>query len=354
VKIHSPGARGLAAAALLLATAVAAAAQGDAIIPVMNVQPQVFPVGSTNTAILSVANGNTASAGILSTGDTFSFDFPNQNVNLGGPAVIQVNSPAISPFAWQVGVEAGHTCRLRYVGPNTRFSPRDLITCKLKVSTSIQQFQGQAQFQAPQGLHYGNPTQLTCPICSGDYNTQGPPLGTGGQQGIPGPQGPPGPAGPPGPQGFQGPPGLQGPPGPPGPAGGGGQTGGKVVGAYANGLGTTWFTKDQQWQALGGQAQTAINLSQSSLLCICCTAVGSSSVAGAPVVMRVAVDGQPVPGGACGINGVPNSWQTLSNFCAVQLPAGQHQIQLQFQTQVAGSTCFIRNPSLMALGGLSY
>src|SRR5207247_6496086 len=87
----------------------------SAIIPVMNVSPQVYPVGSANTAVLSVTNGNTASAGILSTGDTFSFDFPNQGLSLGGPAVMQVNSPAISPFAWQVGVDGGRICSLRYV-----------------------------------------------------------------------------------------------------------------------------------------------------------------------------------------------------------------------------------------------
>ncbi len=51
----------------------------------MNVSPQVFPTGSTSTAILSVTNGNTGEAGILSTGDTFTFEFPDQGVVLGGP-----------------------------------------------------------------------------------------------------------------------------------------------------------------------------------------------------------------------------------------------------------------------------
>ena len=213
MKIHFPAAGWLLAPALLLATAGGAAAQGTVnqgnnIIPVMNVQPQVYPIGSTSTAILSVTNGNTASSGILSSGDTFSFSFPNQGMNLTGPAILQVNSPSISPFAWQVAVQGGSACSLRYIGPSTRFGPRDLITCKLKLATGVQAVQGQAQFQAPQGPNYGNPPQLTCPICSVEGTTQGPPpvYGSGGQVG---PQGPPGPAG------QQGPPGFPGPPGPP-------------------------------------------------------------------------------------------------------------------------------------------
>jgi hypothetical protein len=66
------------------------------------------------------------------------------------------------------------------------------------------------------------------------------------------------------------------------------------------------------------------------------------------------VDGQPVPGGATGINGVPNLWQTLSGVCAVQLGAGQHQIQLQHQAQVPGSVSYIRNPAFTAMGGFGY
>src|SRR6266851_3290100 len=121
---------------LVLATSVTASARGahiadaTAIIPVMNVSPQVYPVGSTNTAILSVTNGNTTNAGILSTGDTFSFDFPDAGIGVGGPAQLTVNSPAISPFAWQVQVQNGGTCQLKYLGPGTQFGPRDLITCK--------------------------------------------------------------------------------------------------------------------------------------------------------------------------------------------------------------------------------
>src|SRR5207237_4621287 len=121
-----------------------------------------------------------------------------------------------------------------------------------------------------------------------------------------------------------------------------------------NGLGTTFYTQSQQWQALGGQMQSTMNLPQSSWVCISYTAVGTTTVAGAPVVLRVVVDGQPVQGGACGINGVPNSWQTLSNVCAVQLPAGQHQVALQYQTQVPGSIAYIRNPTFTPLAGLSY
>src|SRR5438105_1718284 len=106
----------------------------SAIIPVMNVSPQVYPVGSANTAVLSVTNGNTASAGILSTGDTFSFDFPDSGIGIGGPAQLTVNSPAISPFAWQVQVQNGGKAMLKYVGPSTQFGPRDLVTCKLKLN----------------------------------------------------------------------------------------------------------------------------------------------------------------------------------------------------------------------------
>src|SRR5262249_47056086 len=182
VKIHPSGAGCLLAPTLLLAAALGAAAQGTInqgtdIIPVMNVSPQVYPVGSTNTAILSVTNGNTGSSGTLATGDTFSFDCPNQGMNLGGPAIMQVNSPSISAFAWKVAVQNGHTCYLTYTGPNTRFGPRDLITCKLKLATGVQQIQGQAQFQAPQGPNYGYPPQLCCPICTSDNQNQGP--GTG-------------------------------------------------------------------------------------------------------------------------------------------------------------------------------
>jgi hypothetical protein len=363
VKIHPLRAAWLLSPALLLAASLGAAAQGTinqgtAIIPVMDVQPQVFPLGSTNTAILSVANGNTSNSGILSTGDTFTFEFPGQGTNLSGPAVMQVNSPGISPFAWQVAVEGGKVCRLRYVGPNTRFSPRDLITCKLKLSTGVQAFQGQAQFQAPQSQNYGSPPKLCCPICTSDSPGQGPISGGGGQvgpQGPPGPPGPPGPAGAHGLQGPPGPPGPQGPPGPPGPAGGGGgQYDSKVVCSFANGLNTTWYTKDQNWQNLGGQMQTVLKLPKASWVCINYSAVGTTTAAGAPVVLRVAVNGQPVQGGACGVSGIPNQWQTLSNVCAVQLPAGQHQIQLQYQAQVPGSTSYIRNPTLIAMGGFEY
>jgi len=116
---------------------------------------------------------------------------------------------------------------------------------------------------------------------------------------------------------------------------------------------TTYYTQNQQWQALGGQMQSTLNLPQASWVCINYSAVGTATVAGAPVVLRIVVDGQPVQGGACGINAVPNSWQTLSNVCAVQLPAGQHQVQLQYQAQVPGSTAYIRNPTFTAMGGFA-
>src|SRR5205823_2899277 len=167
---------------------------------------------------------NTANSGVLSTGDTFSFDFPDQGLDVGGPAQLTVNSPAISPFAWQVQVAPGGKCNLKYIGPSTQFGPRDLITCKLKVKTSVTQVQGQAQFDAPDNRHYADPPQLCCPICTADSPIQqGPPVGgVGGQVGPPGPPGPPGragPPGPPGPAGLNGAPGPQGIPGPPGPPG---------------------------------------------------------------------------------------------------------------------------------------
>jgi len=55
---------------------------------------------------------------------------------------------------------------------------------------------------------------------------------------------------------------------------------------------------------------------------------------------------------ACGINGTPNSWQTLSNCCVVKLPAGQHQVSMQYSSQVQGTTSYIRNPTFYCIGGL--
>jgi len=173
---HPVRSRWLLVPTLLLAASAGASARGarahiadaSAIIPVMDVTPQVFPLASSNTAILSVTNGNTANAGILSTGDTFSFDFPNQGMNIGGPAQLTVNSPAISPYAWQVQVQNGGKANLKYIGPSTHFGPRDLVTCKLKLNTTIQPVQGQAQFDAPDSQHYTDPPQLCCPISSAE------------------------------------------------------------------------------------------------------------------------------------------------------------------------------------------
>src|SRR5207247_10424957 len=103
---------------------------------------------------LSATNGPAANARIRSPGEPFSFDFPDQGLNVGGSAQLTVNSPAISPFAWQVQVQNGGKCDLKYVGPSTQFGPRDLITCKLKLKTSTQQVQGQAQVDAPNNRHY--------------------------------------------------------------------------------------------------------------------------------------------------------------------------------------------------------
>jgi hypothetical protein len=354
----------LLAPALLLAASIGAPAHEghnhaadnnpSAIIPVMDVSPQVFPIGSSNSAILSVTNGNTNSSGILSTGDTFTFDFPDQGVNIGGPAQLTVNSPGISPFAWQVQVAQGGICKLKYVGPNTKFGPRDLITCKVKVNTGVQPVQGQAQFDAPATPQYADPPQLCCAICTTESPTQGqtPISPGGGQVGPPGPAGPPGPPGPPGPTGatgLQGPPGAVGPAGPPGPAGVGGK---KMKCAYASGLNTTWYTGNQQWQSLGNPMNTTLNLPEESEVAINYTAVGTATAAGVPVLLRVAVDGVPVPGGATGISGTPNQWQTLSNVCVVKLPQGQHKITLEYCCQVPGAISYIRNPTIYAIGGM--
>lgn len=352
---HPSLSRWLVASALVLAASVGVSAQDStAIIPVMDVSPNVYPSGSNSTAVLSVTNGNTGAAGILSTGDTFTFDFPDQGLNIGGPAQLTVNSPSISPFAWQVQVAPGGVCKLKYVGPNTRFGARDLITCKVKLATGVQPVQGQAQFEAPQGPNYGDPPKLCCPICTSDNPTQqGPPvLGGGGQQGPPGPPGPAGPAGPQGLQGLQGlpgPPGPQGLQGPPGPAGSGGQ---KIVCAYASGLNTTWYTQTPQWQPMGGNMVATLNLAEESEVALNYTAVGTTTQQGAPVLLRATVNGTPVPGGATGITGVPNSWQTLSNVCVLKLPAGQHKFQLEYMSQVPGAICYIRNPTFYAIGGM--
>jgi hypothetical protein len=343
----------LVAASATTSAQRATIADATAIIPVMNVSPQVYPVGSTNTAILSVTNGNTTNAGILSTGDTFSFNFPDAGIGVGGPAQLTVNSPAISPFAWQVQVQNGGKCKLQYIGPTARFGSRDLVTCKLKLKTAVQPVQSQAQFDAPNNQHYADPPQLCCPICTSDNQNQGPPVGgSGGQVGPPGPAGPPGPPGPIGLTGLPGPPGSPGPAGPQGPPGPAGANGKSKVCCYANGLGATWYTSNQQWQALGGPMSATLSLDQDSEVAINYTAVGTTTTAGAPITLRCTVDGTPVPGGACGINGQPNSWQTLSNCCVIKLPQGQHKVALEYCCQTQGATCYIRNPTFTCIGGL--
>lgn len=358
MKLHPPGRRWpLAAVIPLVAVSLpahAASGSGDTIIPVMSVSPQVFPLGSTNTAVLSVTNGNTGSAGVLSTGDTFTFEFPSQGLSVGGPARLSVTSPAISPFAWQVQVLGGKTCQMKYIGPTTKFGPRDLVTCKLKVSTGVQPVQGQAQFQAPTGPNYGSAPQLCCPICTTEGTEQGQSQSptSGSQVGLQGPPGPQGPAGPPGPAGaagLQGPAGPAGSPGPPGPAGASGST---LSCCYANGLNTTWYAGSPQWQALGSTMSATLTLSKKSEVAINYTAVGTASAAGVPVLLRVAIDGQPVPGGTSGISGAPDQWRTVSNVCMVDLPAGKHQVTLEACCQVAGAVCYIRNPTFYCIGGL--
>src|SRR4029078_880990 len=138
-----------------------------------------------------------ANAGILSTGDTFSFDFPDQGLNIGGPAQLTGNCPSISSFSWQVQVARGREANLKYIGPNTKFGSRDLITCKVKLATGVSPVQGQIQFQAPEGPNYGAPHKQCCAVGTPDSPTQqGPISGGGGIQGPPGPAGPPGPPGP--------------------------------------------------------------------------------------------------------------------------------------------------------------
>jgi hypothetical protein len=363
---HPSLSRWLLSSALVLATSIGVSAHDGhvhaedattAIIPVMDVSPNVFPSGSNSTAVLSVTNGNTANAGILSTGDTFTFDFPDQGLNIGGPAQLTVNSPSISPFAWQVQVASGGVCKLKYIGPNTRFGPRDLISCKVKLATGVQPVQGQAQFDAPSTPQYGDPPKLCCAICTSDNPTQqGPPvLGGGGQQGPAGPPGPAGPAGPPGPQGLQGLQGIPGPPGPPGlqgPPGPAGVGGKKLVCTYATGLNSTWYTQSPQGQPLGGAMTATLNLAEESEVALNYTAVGTTTQQGVPVLLRCTVNGTPVPGGATGITGVPNSWQTLSNVCILKLPAGQHKFALESMCQVPGAICYIRNPTFYAMGGM--
>jgi hypothetical protein len=95
-----------------------------------------------------------------------------------------------------------------------------------------------------------------------------------------------------------------------------------------------------------------LSLAQESEVALNYTAVGTSTTAGVPVVLRCCVDGTPVPGGACGINGQPNSWQTLSNCCVIKLGQGQHKVALEHCSQTQGAICYIRNPTFTCIGGL--
>ena len=122
--------------------------------------------------------------------------------------------------------------------------------------------------------------------------------------------------------------------------------------AYASGLGTTWYTQTPQWQPLGNPMNTTLSLDEESEVAINYSAVGTTTQQGVPIVLRCTVNGVAVPGGATGISGLPNSWQTVSGLCIVKLPAGQHKIALEFQNQVQGAVCYIRNPTLMAMGGM--
>ena len=137
--------------------------------------------------------------------------------------------------------------------------------------------------------------------------------------------------------------------GPPGPAG---VSGSKTLCCYASGLNTTWSTGNPQWQALGGPMSATLSLDQDSDVAINYTAVGTTTTVGVPVTLRCTVDGSPVTGGACSINGQPNNWQTLSNCCVAKLPQGQHKVALEYCCQTAGAICYIRNPAFTCIGGL--
>jgi hypothetical protein len=121
---------------------------------------------------------------------------------------------------------------------------------------------------------------------------------------------------------------------------------------YATGLNSTWYTQSPQWQPLGGTMNATLNLAEESEVAINYTAVGTTTQQGVPVLLRCTVNGTPVPGGATGISGVPNSWQTLSNVCILKLPAGHHKFALESMCQVPGAICYIRNPTFYALGGM--
>ena len=117
-------------------------------------------------------------------------------------------------------------------------------------------------------------------------------------------------------------------------------------------MNTTWYTSNPQWQPLGEPVSAELNLDEESAVAINYTAVGTTTAAGVPVVLRCCVNGNPVQGGACGINGVPNQWQTLSNVCMVKLPKGKHKITLEYTCQVPGAVCYVRNPTFYAMGGM--
>jgi hypothetical protein len=97
---------------------------------------------------------------------------------------------------------------------------------------------------------------------------------------------------------------------------------------------------------------STLTLPDESEVAINYTAVGTTNQQGVPIVMRATVDGVPAPGGATGISGSPNSWQTISNVCVLKLPAGQHKISLEYACQVQGAVCYIRNPTMYAMGGM--
>jgi hypothetical protein len=96
----------------------------------------------------------------------------------------------------------------------------------------------------------------------------------------------------------------------------------------------------------------SLSLDQEGEVAINYNAGGTCTTSGTPIVRRVSVDGQPVPQSAAGINGTANSWQTISNGCVVDLPQGQHTVTLEDCSQVAGATCYVRNPTFYCIGGL--
>jgi hypothetical protein len=126
----------------------------------------------------------------------------------------------------------------------------------------------------------------------------------------------------------------------------------KLVCASAANSTDTWYTLSPFWQSMGNQATATLTLAEPGSVVINFGATGMTSLRGASVALRCTVDGQPAPGGMCAISGLRNQWQTLSGCCLVKLPAGAHQVSLEYCCQVPGAVVYLRNPTLSAIGGM--